>query len=1456
MAQLDKTFPTNDCSMCILAPKLVEAGRHHNIELVTNSRVEKVEGEAGDFKVSMKVTSRYVDQVKCTGCAECVKVCPVDVPNEFEENLSTRKAIYRLLAQAVPHTFAIDKRGVAPCHYTCPAGVNAHGYVALIRAGKYAEALALERERNPFPGVCGRVCTHPCEKECLRGQVDEPVAIASLKRFLADYEVRGGGIDPGVPERRYEERVAVVGAGPGGLTCAHDVAKRGYGVTVFEALPVAGGMLAGGIPQYRLPRAVLDYEVDYFRKLGIEIRLNSPVGKDLTLEDLKRQGYGAIFLATGAWTSLKLDVPGEEAEGVVHCIPFLRAANLGKELGEEVWVGRRVAVVGGGNAAVDSARTALRLGAQAVTIVYRRTRAEMPANPWEVDAALAEGVRIDYLAAPVRVVVEGGRVVGMECLRMELGAPDSSGRRRPVPVAGSEFILEVEMVIPAISQAPDLGYLGEGHGFKLTKWNTLAVDGVSLATSVAGVFAGGDVVNGPATVIEAIAQGREAAESIHRYLRGEDLVAGRTKDWVKATEVWRQEVQRAHREHMGEVGVTDRVGDFREVEAGYTEEQAKAEASRCLDCGVCSECMECVKVCQPNAIVHELKDTRRELQVGSIILAPGFDEFDARLKGEYGYGRFPNVVTSIEFERILSASGPYQGRILRPSDREHPKRIAFIQCVGSRDPAIGIGYCSSVCCMYATKEAVIAKEHERAIEPTIFFMDMRTFGKGFEQYYERAQRDYGLRYVRCMISSIKELPGSRDLQVRYIAPDGQMIEEEFDLVVLSVGLRPPRDAQELATTVGIRLNNHGFCETPPFAPVATSRTGVFVCGLLEGPKDIPETVMQASAAAAAASGFLSEARGSLVTRKEYPPEQDLRGTGPRIGAFICHCGINIGGIVKVPEVVEYVRTLPNVVYVEENLFTCSPDALRKIQEAVKEHKLTRIMVASCSPRTHEPLFQETIREVGLNRYLFEMANIRDQCSWVHMQEPAAATEKSKDLARMAIAKARKLEPLARPTIPVTHKGLVVGGGIAGLTAALGLSQQGYEVYVLEKEQRLGGLGNRIQETLSGRSVQTHLAELTERAEADNRIHLYIETAIESISGYVGNFKTTFAGVSVSRGGRREGKGAESGLERHEIEHGVIIVATGAEELKPAEYLYGTHPGVLTQLEFEERFADTRFPISAPRCVVMIQCVGSREPERPYCSRICCGEAVKNALRLKDRYPEAAVYILYREMRTYGFMEDYYQRAREKGIIFIRFDLPDKPEVASAGDSLRVTLADPAGGQRIELTPDLLILSVATVPRVQNKDLAQMLKVPLNQEGFYLEAHVKLRPVDFATEGIYVCGLAHGPKLIEESISQAQAAVSRACTVLAKERIEAEGQISRVNKSKCSGCGLCVMVCPYNAISLDEKECVAVVNEALCKGCGACAASCRMTAIDLMGFTNEEIYQAIDALAEELVTTPA
>ena len=848
-------------------------------------------------------------------------------------------------------------------------------------------------------------------------------------------------------------------------------------------------------------------------------------------------------------------------------------------------------------------------------------------------------------------------------------------------------------------------------------------------------------------------------------------------------------------------------------------------------------CKSCENFCEAGAIDYEQQDEFEEVDVGAVVLSPGFEQFNPDLKKELGYGRYPNVVSSLQFERLLSASGPYMGEILRLSDQKHPKKIAWIQCVGSRE--VERNYCSSVCCMYATKEAIMAKEHDTNLDCTIFFIDMRAFGKGFDAYYERA-KELGVRYIRCYPSSVKEVPGTKDLRITYQKDDGDITTEEFGMVVLSTGIRPPKEVRQLAEKFEVKLDKHGFADTQGFAPVETSKPGVYACGPFSGPKDIPETVMEASAGAARAMVLLKDERGTLITHKEYPPEKDVSGQEPRIGVFVCHCGRNIGGFVDVPGVVEYAKTLPNVVYAEDNLYTCSTDTQENIKEMIAEHDLNRVVVASCTPRTHEPLFRNTCREAGLNEYLFEMANIRDQCSWVHMHEPEKATRKSKDLVRMAVAKARLLEPLHKGTLKVNNEALVMGGGLAGMTAALNLADQGFQVHLVEKEQQLGGNFRHIHTLLSGDDPQKKLADIIERINSHPMIDAYLQSEVSAVEGSVGNFKSTIRHNSTEK----------------EVSHGIAIVATGAGEYEPTEYLYGKDKRILTQHYLEEWIAEDKPELQNIKSLVMIQCVGSREEARPYCSRICCSQAVKNAIAIKNIHPETDVYILYRDMRTYGLLEEHYREAREKGVRFIRYEEDQKPEVSVKGNRLEVSCVDPILNVPVRIDCDMVVLAPAIIPNEDVDEVSKLFKISLNQDKFFLEAHMKLRPVDFATDGVFMCGLAHCPKSVEESIAQADAAAARAATILSKDEIEMEATISVVVDENCDGCAYCIDPCPYNALTLIEYMYEGGIKKtverdgALCKGCGVCQATCPKKGIFIRGFKLEQLGAMVEAALGE------
>ena len=853
----------------------------------------------------------------------------------------------------------------------------------------------------------------------------------------------------------------------------------------------------------------------------------------------------------------------------------------------------------------------------------------------------------------------------------------------------------------------------------------------------------------------------------------------------------------------------------------------KIDRSICIGCGMCE------KVCLAQAIFYDDKPRQTTLEVGAVVLSMGNDVFNPSAFDTYNYANHPNVVTSLEFERILSASGPYKGHLMRPYDRQIPEKIAWMQCVGSRDiNRADNSYCSSVCCMYSIKQTLIAKEHaETPLDTAVFYMDMRTYGKEFDKYYMRAQ-DGGVRFIRARVHTI-EPAADGDLKIRYVRESGELKEETFNMVVLAVGLTPSKDAEALAKRIGIDLNTHRYAKTNDLSPVSTSRKGVYVCGTFQGPKDIPQSVMEASAAAAQATQNLSQARWTLTRTKELPPEKDFSGQEPRIGVFVCNCGINIGGVADVPAVREYARSLPNVIHVEDNLFTCSQDTQENIKKVIVEKGINRVVVASCSPRTHEPLFQETIRETGLNKYLFEMANIRDQNTWVHMHNPERATAKAKDLVRMAVAKAAYVEPLQQVILEVKPAVLVVGGGVAGMEAALGVARQGYQAYLVERSNQLGGVAHHLRVTWQGEAVAPYLKQLIADVQSHERVQVFLETEVKHITGTIGNFITTIASEN--------GNGKTSILE-----HGAAILATGGKEYKPTEYLYGKHPNVLTHFDLDQAITEESDTLKNAKMAVFIQCVGSRTPEHPYCSRVCCTHSLKSALTLKKMNPEMKIFILYRDIRSYGFREDLYKEAREKGVQFVRYDPENPPNLISdEQNNLSLTVKDHILQRPLEIKPDIVILAAAILAN-ENKKFFEIFKVPTNSDGFLVEAHAKLRPVDFGSEGLFLAGLAHYPKSLDESIAQARAAVSRTMNIVSKKGILVGGVVAAVNSDRCAACLTCVRTCPYHIPRIGEEG-YAVIEPAECHGCGICVSECPGKAISLQHFTDEQINAKTDAL---------
>jgi heterodisulfide reductase subunit A len=879
MALLDKTFPTLDCSACILTPKMTELKRHPNIRLMTCAEVENVTGYVGKYEVTIMKSPRYVDEEKCTGCGECEKVCPVEFPNEFELGLGKRKAIYRPFPQAVPNVYAIDKRGRARCTATCPAGVNVQGYVALVAQRKFKEAYELIREFIPLPAVLGRVCFHPCESECERSEVEEPIAICALKRFAADQAMKQSQERVTLMPTKYKEKIAVIGAGPAGLTAAYELVKMGYPTTVFEALPEPGGMLRTCIPEYRLPKDVLKKEIEYLKSLGVQIRTNVTFGKDLTLEGLKKSGYKSVFLGIGTQKSRSLGIEGEQLRGVLRDIEFLRDVNLGRK----VKIGDRVAVIGGGNVAVDVARVALRLGAKKVYILYRRSREEMPAFQPEVENAIKEGVEILFLNAPKATIGKGGKVVGVECLQMSLTEPDETGRRRAIPIDGSEHIIDVDTVITAIGQSIDAAHVPQGIELE---HETIKVDPATFQTSLPYVFAGGDAVLGPATVIEAVATGKKAAFFINKYLRKEKLKAAHDEELAPVKITPKKGIEKKRRQTMPTLPVEERIRSFKEVELGLTEETAVEEAKRCLSCGGCSECMECEKACEANAIEHMQKRQRINVEVGGIILATGSELFDAAKIQELGFGKSPNIITNLQFERLCNASGPTGGKIVCPESKKQPKSVTFIQCVGSRDLRFH-EYCCRIGCMATLKQAILTREKlGKDVNIYICYNDMRAFGKGFEEFYRRA-RDMDINFVAGLPSDTRsDGNGALYFEV-YDKGVNKLLEVRSDIVVLANGLVANSDAAKISRLFHVSRSADGFLleAHPKLRPLESAVSGIFIAGTCQGPKDIPDTVAQASGAAAKAIDLLISGEIELEPLKAVI-DKDLC-SGCRLCESIC-----------------------------------------------------------------------------------------------------------------------------------------------------------------------------------------------------------------------------------------------------------------------------------------------------------------------------------------------------------------------------------------------------------------------------------------------------------------------------------------------------------------------------------------------------------------------------------------
>jgi len=915
-------------------------------------------------------------------------------------------------------------------------------------------------------------------------------------------------------------------------------------------------------------------------------------------------------------------------------------------------------------------------------------------------------------------------------------------------------------------------------------------------------------------------------------------------------------------------------GDLDRHKAIYRPPTRAIPPTYVIDMDYCTRCGKCVEVCPAAAIELGMEERRSEVNVGALILSPGFEPFDACLKGEYGFGYYDNVITSIQFERMVSISGSTGAAIVRPSDGRTPQRIAFIQCVGSRDESIGRGYCSSVCCMYTAKQVGVAKRLLPDLDVMVFFMDIRAHGKDFDEYFDTVEALPGVTYRRCIVSSIHQYRQTRNLRLAYVAEDGSLQEEDFDLVVLGVGFAPPLGFQQLGQALGIQLNRYGFCVTDTFAPNESTRPGILVSGPFREPKDIPETVVEASAVAASAARFVGQVVNSSHSEAE---ERDISEEWPRVGVFLCNCRGEVGEVIDLEAVATYAQGLRDVAVVQTLDNACLPGGLSQIGQVIAERGLNRVVVAGGAARLYQSAFQGMMREAGLNPGLLEQVNLLGECAWVH-PPPASpisgggtgggATAKARELVAMAVAGVRLNQPVHPAFEEVSRRVLVVGGGLAGMTAALSLAELGHEVDLVERSGELGGQLRELRYTLEGDDPQAFLQRLVERVEGNERIHVYREAQVEDVSGWAGQFQTTVGSIGngamnneAMNNGAMNNEAMNNEQWRERLRHGAIIVATGGHEVTPTEYLYGQDPRVVTQRELEKMLADwekradadqsTNLPIyqstNLPNSVVMIQCVGSREPERPYCSRVCCSKAVANALKIKEHNPGANVFILYREMRTYGFREDYYREARDRGVIFLRYGLPHKPQVSADEEGLTVRLREPVTGEEMVIRAGMLVLSTGIEPN-DNQALADVLGVPLDKNGFFREEYPKMRPLDFARRGIFMCGLAHSPRFTDETIAMAQGAAMRAAALLVQKRLEAPTFAVQVNPRLCAACGQCVEVCPYDARVLEPGASYAEVIEVLCQGCGACVVACPNKATQQRGIVVPQVYRVLDAVA--------
>jgi len=855
----------------------------------------------------------------------------------------------------------------------------------------------------------------------------------------------------------------------------------------------------------------------------------------------------------------------------------------------------------------------------------------------------------------------------------------------------------------------------------------------------------------------------------------------------------------------------------------------------------CEDCGECVSICPTNAINLEEQPRLVTVEVGAIILALGFKVYDADGIEELGHGRYPNVVQAMQYERLASRSGPTEGIITRPSDGKQPSSIAWLQCIGSRDQENP--FCSSICCMYATKEAILAKQRlGKDVDCSVFIMDERAFNKEYSAYFSKARDKHGIEYNHCRVSEIREDPASGDLLVQFATPNGELHQEKFEMVVLATGLQPPESAKYLADNLGIELNQYGFCQTDKFTPLQTTRPGVYVCGAFSSPKEIVETIIDASGAAAEVMRLLNDRLHTHEYTREnpflavngLPPERDVSAEELRVGVFACTCGETISEVVDISTLLHNVSHLPKVTSVDMIEYACFPEVQEQLTERIKSENINRVVIAACSNRTHESLFQRSVRMAGLNPYLLEVVNLREQCSFVHHDQIPLANKKATEMVRMAVGRVLAAKPVLKQRHECLPSALVIGGGVSGMTSALAIADSGYDVHLVERSQTLGGNLQNLYYVAEGYNPQRLLRDLINRVRAHTRIIVHTRTEVVKHSGHVGYFRTEL---------RTRRNGVSDPVL---LEHGVTIVATGAQEARQHSLL--ENPQVITQQELEEKIIHHPEDIAALNDVVMIQCV-KVEGMQDYCSRICCTNTIKNAIRLKLFNPNCQVTVLYKNVVTYGFREEYYTEARRLGVLFVRYTDENPPEVVFKDKQLFVRVYDMSLDRMLTLPSDLIPMSMPIAPSEGTRQLANMLQVPISSEGFYEEAQMKLRPMDFMRDGIFLAGMAHYPKFIEESISHALAASGRALSLLSQETLYLGGVIAEVDPDKCVGCLTCMRTCPFEIPLIVSEEGrpgvgglggAAFIDPALCQGCGTCTGECPANAIQLIHYTDEQM----------------